>query len=298
LAKAKVTRQTRFTVLVATDGSAPARAAVAAAVSFPWPPGVRAHGVVGQGPVQGGLPQAVRDAIQQGLDRIARAARRILARRWPDAEVPVVRLPAAEAVLSETVRRRARVVVLGSRGHSGLSRLFLGSVSLTVARRAPCAVLLVKARSRQPKRLVVGVDGSPASRRAAAFVASLRPPRGGRATVVRVVEPMRLPSLGLLPAGLRSVLGGEAAVLLARQLRDARRDVETLAGLLKRKGWAVRSVVRVGTPQAELLDATKDGRADLLVVGSGSSKGIQRLVLGSVAEGVLRQSAASVLVAR
>ena len=48
-------------------------------------------------------------------------------------------------------------------------------------------------------RIVVGVDGSPHSRRAVAFVARLAPPRGGRVTCVRVIEPMRLPSMPFVP---------------------------------------------------------------------------------------------------
>ena len=50
------------------------------------------------------------------------------------------------------------------------------------------------AAPRSYRRIVVGLDGSAHSRRAVAFVARLRPPRGGRVACVRVIEPVRLPS--------------------------------------------------------------------------------------------------------
>ncbi len=62
-------------------------------------------------------------------------------------------------------------------------------------------------------RIVVGVDGSPHSRRAVAFVARLAPPRGGRVTCVRVIEAVRLPSMPFVPARMRAQLETQAAAM-------------------------------------------------------------------------------------
>jgi nucleotide-binding universal stress UspA family protein len=147
-------------------------------------------------------------------------------------------------------------------------------------------------------RVVVGLDGSTNARRAARFLLRLRPPRGARATLVRVVEPMNPPSVALLPVGVRSRLMAEAAALLASRVRVAERDVQGAARLLARAGWRTRTVVRVGQPLAELLGAVRASRAGLLVLGARGVGGVARLLLGSVAEGAVRRAPVSVLIVK
>src|SRR5215468_23203 len=88
--------------------------------------------------------------------------------------------------------------------------------------------------------LLVGVDGSRNANRAISFVASLVPPRGGRVTVVRVVEPVRLPSAAPFPRAVRSQVATEAAKLHAEQVRGARRSVDRAVRQLSRSGWQAR----------------------------------------------------------
>jgi nucleotide-binding universal stress UspA family protein len=148
------------------------------------------------------------------------------------------------------------------------------------------------------RRFVIGVDGSPYARRATELVAELAPPRGGQVTLVRVIEPVTLPSLGLLPALVRRPLDREAAALARTQTARAERALETAVKQLEAAGWKVRPVVRRGPPLAELLATVEGSDADVLVVGSRGSGGVERLLLGSVAEGALNSSRVPVLVAR
>src|SRR5207249_1522835 len=115
-----------FPVLIATDGSAQAQAAVAATVRFPWPNGTRAHGVMAQRlPRMAGWRRSVRTALIRSLLREARHAQRVLRRRWADAQVAVVDAPPVKAILAQARTRRARCIVLGSRSLGGLRRLVL-----------------------------------------------------------------------------------------------------------------------------------------------------------------------------
>jgi len=291
-------RRDGFLVVIATDGSRVARAAVAAAVAFPWPASARAIGVVARGAVApaGEWSPAVWEAIDRSLEQVAGEARRVLRRRWPDAEVLVRDKPAVEAILAEA--RGAQAVVVGSRGHGAIGRLLLGSVSRGVVRRATCPTLVVKARATRFRHFVVGIDGSANSRRAAAFLATLDAPPGARATLVAVVEPERLGSLGLMPAGVRATLQRQMRDLDAERLREARRLMAEAARPLERAGWRVRMVVRRGVPVTELVAASAAARGDVLVVGARGVGGVERLLLGSVAEGALAQSRAPVLVVR
>ena len=58
---------------------------------------------------------------------------------------------AAEEILKAARRFRANLIVLGSRGLTGIKRQFLGSVSARVARHAPCSVLVVREFPRNKK---------------------------------------------------------------------------------------------------------------------------------------------------
>ena len=148
------------------------------------------------------------------------------------------------------------------------------------------------------RSIVLGVDGSPHSRRAAAFVARLAPPRGGRVTVVSVVEPTRPPSMALLPASIRGRLAGAAAELEHARLNAARGWAQTALRTMEKGGWRAQASVRTGVPLAELLEAVRAARADLLVLGARGTSGLARLLLGSVTEGALRLASVPVLVVK
>ena len=191
----------------------PARAAVEAAIVFPWPPGSTGHGLVARHtPVLTDATPAVWEALLEVGRAEAHRAEQRLRRRWPDADVVVTDAPPVPGILARARKLRARAIVLGSRGLGAVGRLLLGSVSRTVVRQAPCAVLVVRGSARAPRRFLIGVDGSPHARDAVAFVAGLTPPRGGQARLLSVVEPVRLPSTGLMPARVRALVdqrGGE-----------------------------------------------------------------------------------------
>ena len=148
------------------------------------------------------------------------------------------------------------------------------------------------------RRIVVGLDGSPHSRLAAAFVARLAPPRGGRVTCLRVVEPVRLPSMPLVPAAMRAQIAGQAAAIERSRRAVAQRQVDEAAAALARAGWRARGVLRTGRPLPELLAAIRAERADLLVLGARGAGPVTHFLLGSVAEGALKRSPVAVLVVK
>jgi nucleotide-binding universal stress UspA family protein len=296
-------RSRAFTIVVATDGSRPARAAVAAAVAFPWRRRSRAVGIVArQGFTAPAMaaewPAQVWDTLERALEQIRRDAQAQLARRWPGVEVTLADGPPAEAILRTARRLPAGAIVVGSRGHGLLGRLFLGSVSRAAIRGARCPVLVVKGRRPAGRRVVLGVDGSPHARRAVEFLARLAPKAGSHVTVVHVVEPIRLPSLGPAPTAVRSAVQAQADATTAEAVAAARREVEAAARRLGRAGWKTRTRVPLGAPLNELLAAVRGGRADLLAIGARGVGAVERLLLGSVAEGAVGRAPVSVLVVR
>lgn len=295
-----------FTVLIATDGSQEATAAVNAVTTFPWPDGTRVHGVVVRSAITAPeIPAYVWDDVERSLAGVAEGARKVLARRWPDVQVRVVDGPTVDAIIKEAARVRARVIVLGSQGHGPIARLLLGSTSLGVVREMKHATLVVRGRARAAAhaasgwaRVVLAFDGSPSARHAAKFLSGLQVPAGGQVTIVRVLEQASLPSLALMPESTRSALAAQVAAVEAEAEKKARREIDAATAELKRAGWKTSVVIRRGAALRELLDATEKARAQLLAVGARGHGAVERLLLGSVAEGALHRSPVSVLVTR
>jgi nucleotide-binding universal stress UspA family protein len=289
-------RASGFKVVIGTDGSASGRAAVDAAAHFPWPARADAVLIVASRGLREWSP-AARALAQGAAQRVGASALRSLRRRWPAA---LCRYPlqAPSGALLAAARSTRGAIVVGSGGRGLLGRILLGSVSRQVVQGATCPVLVVKGRLRQARRFTIGVDGSANSRRAALMVARLPVPAGGRVTLVSVIEPVRVPSGGLISARISGALRGEAARLAAQRRRKLERVQRLLRIRLRRAGWKVQELVRTAAPLEGLLDAAKASRADVLVIGARGTGGVARLLLGSVAEGAMGRAPMSVLVVR
>jgi len=286
-------------VVVAVDGARGGRTALALTLAFPWPAGTRVTSVTARRTAATrGRPPYVLAAVERGVRRVAARARRALAQRWPDAAAVLVDREPVPGILAEARRLRAAAIVVGWHSHSAFRRLLMGDVARGVVRGAPCAVLVAKRRVRDARRIVVGLDGSANARRAVAFVAGLVGARGARVTLVRVVEPLGLPSLGLMPRAVRAPLARELAALTAERRARAARELAPARARLARAGFSVRPLVRTGAPLAELLAAVGAARASLLVVGARGAGGVARLLLGSTAEGALARCPVPVLIVR
>jgi nucleotide-binding universal stress UspA family protein len=131
-----------------------------------------------------------------------------------------------------------------------------------------------------PGAIVVGVDGTPTSLRAAAYAAGLA--RRQHTRVIAVYARSTPATLLTLAdhSGLATTAVLEAQDDLARQLR---------AELTKQSGvWGVRAelVVRAGDPLTVLSEVAMETRADAVVVGSSASLGHR--IAGSLAVRLVR----------
>jgi nucleotide-binding universal stress UspA family protein len=288
-----VTRK-ELRVLVATDGSRDARAAIAATLNFPWPDGTRVRVISARRTGAEYRKSILLTALDRGAEKAAESARRTLSRRWPEVEADVVDKTPTRGILDAAARFRADVTVVGWRGHGAVRRLLMGSVSRGVVRGSTCAVLVVP-RAQRVRTIVVGFDGSPTAKRALALVGRLAAPQDGRVTLVHAAELMPIPS-GFVPGA--AAVAREVRRQNTLRARTATRALARAAAGLTRRGWHPSTVVRHGEPLRELLGALAASRAQLLVVGARGTSGVRRLLLGSVAEGALSRSPVAVLVVR
>jgi len=134
--------------------------------------------------------------------------------------------------------------------------------------------------------IVVGVDLSPSSDVAITQAMSLARRAGARIVLVYA---------GIVPEPVGDADYGRA---LRATFADDRARLEAVRQRLVGQGVEVSHVVINGFPDTALADAGRELGADLITVGSHGRTGLDRFLLGSVAERTVRLASSSVIVCR
>jgi nucleotide-binding universal stress UspA family protein len=207
----------------------------------------------------------------------------------------------ATALCRYATSKAVDVIVMSTHGRGGVQRAWLGSVTDAVIRKGHIPVLVIPPRSDDEplpdaapriRRVLVGVDGSAPAEKALAWGWPLCQALHAECIVVRAVLPPvvvaapEIPYSPELSADLYRRAEGEAAQYLERVAQRA----PAIPG-------GVRTQVVTGpSAAAALLDAASSLGADLVVVGTRGHGGATRMLLGSVADKVIRRSALPVMV--
>jgi nucleotide-binding universal stress UspA family protein len=196
--------------------------------------------------------------------------------------------PADETILRAAGRLGADLIALGTHGRTGLARLLMGSVAEAVLRRARCPVLAL--RSAEPgldlewgvRAVLHATDLSEDSRAALTVARSLARDLGARLVLFHVL-PVANEVPGVVPLPLDVPATREALGVLRRRCDgpDLKAPVET--------------ALRQGRYAEEILRAADEARCDLIVTGTHGRSGLGRVLMGSVAEAVLRRARCPVI---
>jgi nucleotide-binding universal stress UspA family protein len=196
---------------------------------------------------------------ERAAEEAAEEAIRVVKSQFPSAHTRILRGFAPSILLDEIRRLDATLVAVGAHGHGRARGIVVGSTATNLIHTAPCSVLLARANGTPyPRRVAVGVDGSPASARA-------------WAAAQQVAERF----------------DADVAPVVAE--RD---DLLDLAAVSSIVGEGFHVVPEAPVPT--LLAAAAD--ADLLFVGSRGLRGLR--ALGSVSERVAHGAACTVVVVR
>jgi nucleotide-binding universal stress UspA family protein len=140
------------------------------------------------------------------------------------------------------------------------------------------------------KRALVPLDGSPIAETIIPFLTEIAGPLDMSVTLLRVIEPLTTVATDF----------GEPVVLddVQARAREAEEYLAPLAAILRARGIDASWCVRRGRADAEILEAARDSRADLIAMSTHGRSGFGRLLFGSVAEQVLRQADVPVFMMR
>lgn len=236
------------------------------------------------------LDKSSRDQLEQLQVTSEEARRKLLEKSSGSYDVSVtpllVRGIDPDEVIVETASNLGcDLIVMGTHGRRGLSHLFLGSVAERVVRTSPAPVLSLRAdaivESDGITRILVPYDFSDASVDAARQAAAWADVLDAEITLLHVVEPVVYPefyAVDILPDNL--------------MMRLTTRSEEALdkvaAELLE--GRATSTMVEVGRAADTIVNIADPERFDLLVMATRGLSGLEHILLGSVAESVLRRS--------
>jgi len=190
------------------------------------------------------------------------------------------------------------LIVLSTRGHSGLKHLLLGSTAERVVRYAPCPVLIARKRKRKSKvsseafairTILVPTDFSQCSLAGTEYAAFLARKLGATLHLFHAIYPYTN-YVFVDRAGVRSSGLAEAVEETVRQEMDALKKMNFMRGI------TVKTEILPGPAVDEICAAAGEPEVDLVVTSTHGRTGLKHALIGSVAEHVVRYAERPVLV--
>lgn len=199
-------------------------------------------------------------------------------------------------IVERARRFPADLVVVGSHNRKGIERWLLGSVAEYVVRHAHCPVLVARPQ--------LGPDGGvlAACDLEAMTGSVLRWAKGmawSRAQSVQAVHTMQF-GMGDVAAATMTFFAGAPPAAPDKETVTAMREVSAgaLSAEMTAAGVNGDAEILVGPTVTTILDYAKEKNSSMIVLGTHGRTGIGRLLLGSVAEDIVRRAECSVLVVR
>jgi nucleotide-binding universal stress UspA family protein len=190
------------------------------------------------------------------------------------------------------------LIILSTRGHSGLKHLLLGSTAERVVRGASCPVLVVRKRKQKAKTadkaftvrtILVPVDFSECSLAGVKYGAFLAKKLYATLRLLYVMYPC-VDYVFVDRAGVRMAELTEAVQNAAREEMEALKQIDFLRNV------SVQTEIRPGRAIDGICGAAGEPNVDLVVTSTHGRTGFKHAVMGSVAEQVVRYAECPVLV--
>jgi nucleotide-binding universal stress UspA family protein len=200
----------------------------------------------------------------------------------------VIKRGSAEENIRSTIREQhADLVVMGTHSRRFLDRLFIGSVTVGVLRHIEVPILTVSqaARPLRFERILFATDLSERSMSAFDSVLDLAQTKKSNVTLLHTL-PIAVVPVDALPMG---------AYVPPDYTEDARAQLDDLVAKGTQRSVKVESVVVEGIPADAILKTAQDKMIDLIVITAEHRSLLERALLGSTTERVIRESDIPVL---
>ncbi|MBH0197421.1 MAG: universal stress protein [Nitrospira sp.] len=206
-----------------------------------------------------------------------------------------------EEVLAAARAEETAVIVVGTRGNTGLKHILLGSTAERVIRMAPCPVLAVPVRVQEmgghqlPEsvpptlhRILVPIDFSDCALDALEYAALVAQRAQAALTLLHVLEPVAYGLDFTFPhiakqEQIRAELTGQLSNLVSACTSAGVSSDFTISG---------------GLPADSILETARSQSIDMIVMGTHGRRGLSHTLFGSITESVLRRSLCPVLTIR
>jgi nucleotide-binding universal stress UspA family protein len=196
-----------------------------------------------------------------------------------------------DILMDVAAARKADLIAIGTHGRKGLKKLFLGSVTGRVLVSSPCDVLVVKKKlgkcAGNFESVLLSFDGSEFSRKALA-----------RACELAKLEDSRITAVYVIPR-YEEMIEFLATSLIRENLQhDAEKIMEKAKAFAMEYGVEINTEIASGDEADEIVAAAKRLNSDLIIRATHGWSGINRAIIGSVAERVFINSPCPVLVVK
>lgn len=249
------------------------------------------------------LPEGLRRADERARQKLAQAtslakgASERVASMFPDWRVAYQAEAdsPAWALIKRADEWKPDLIVMGARGHSVFGgRLILGSISQRVLYEARCSVRIARGSNRdrsKPLRLLIGTDNSTDSKAAVQAICNRHWPTGTEVALLTVVDTV-MPIAGAGAAVKWIEVADES------NWGEVREIFEPVAESIRAAGFHTDVLIKRGDPADAIIDEAHTWGADCIFVGAKGTRGIDRLLLGSVSSAVAARAHCSVEVVR
>ena len=192
-----------------------------------------------------------------------------------------------DGILSAVREHEADMVVIGTHGRSLIGRWLIGSVTQAILRKVPVPILTVchAARPLALGRILFATDLRENYREGFSFALNLARAMHSDLVILHVTEPTSLTFGG---AGLRQSVSGN-------YIEEAKSRLAEFVTEGKRLKVKVETAVVEGDAAQEILKTTEESTADLILITIHKKGLVERALLGTTAERVIRESQVPVL---
>jgi nucleotide-binding universal stress UspA family protein len=205
--------------------------------------------------------------------------------------------PAAE-IVKHAKKHSADLVVIGTHGHGAVARFFLGSVADRVVHEAHCPVIVIKAPKEKPRhvkkavrpfeRILFPTDFSETANRALKQAISLTEDLDAELFVLHVVD----------DSVITTHVDAERKIILDELRKHALKQMQDELPAELVQNFETIGAVKRGEPGKQITAYAETHACDLIVLGTHGRTGVERALIGSIADKVVRLAKCPVMLVR